>query len=177
MRKFIALTIGIVTVWMAAAVNGSPMAPPQAAGQTAGQAQIEKGRVAVTQVCIGCHGGGIMRMLDIRQKTAQEWRETVYRMIGRGAQIFPDEIEPITAYLVASTGKKPSAATVANQGSSDARAILERRCQQCHDLTRATTKPVSADWRAVIDAMVTLGAALTPAEQEIVIRYLSGQPK
>jgi mono/diheme cytochrome c family protein len=175
MRKFIALTIGIVTVWMAVAVNGSPMAPPQAAGQTAGQAQIEKGRVAVTQVCVGCHGGGVMRMLDVRQKTAQEWRETVYRMIGRGAQIFPDEIEPITAYLVSSTGKKPSAATAANQGGpSDARTILERRCQQCHDIARATTIPASSDWRTTLDRMVTLGASITSAEQQTLLEYLSG---
>jgi mono/diheme cytochrome c family protein len=111
----IALALWTVVVWMAASVEGTAMSPRVAgAAQVSTAADVEKGRVALTQVCQGCHGGGIMRMLEVRKKSADEWRETVYRMIGRGAQVFPDEIEPMTAYLVATAGqgRRPMTSTV-----------------------------------------------------------------
>ena len=102
----ICLALWMVVVWMAAGVEGTAMSPRVAgAAQVSPAGDVEKGRVALTQVCQGCHGGGIMRMLEVRKKSADEWRDTVYRMIGRGAQVFPDEIEPITAYLVATAGQ------------------------------------------------------------------------
>jgi hypothetical protein len=122
-----------------------------------------------------------MRMLEVREKSAEEWRETVYRMIGRGAQVFPDEIEPLTAYLASSArrGRPQAAAATTNQGrlGTEANAILARRCQQCHDLERATTRPASEDWHTIIDRMVTLGASVTPAEQQTLIEYLTGLEK
>lgn len=146
------------------------------AAQDARQAQIEKGRTAVTQVCVGCHGGGIMRMLDVREKSADEWRETVYRMIGRGAQVLPDEIEPLALYL-ASTARprqaRATAATTTPDAAGDATAILSRRCRQCHDLERATTRSSSLDWNTILDRMVTLGAGVTPAERQTLVPYLS----
>ena len=164
-----ARNILLLTLWIV-------VAPLPVAGQDAQQAQIEKGRVAVTQVCIGCHGagGGIMRMLQVREHSVDEWRETVYRMIGRGAQVFPDEIEPIAAYLATSGRRgRPLAASPAGEGN----AVLTRRCQQCHDVEKAATKPASEDWPAVIDRMITLGASITPAEQKTLIEYLAGLKK
>ena len=186
------LALWMVVVWMAAGVEGTAMSPRvAAAAQTSPAADVEKGRVALTQVCQGCHGGGIMRMLEVRKKSADEWRETVYRMIGRGAQVFPDEIEPMTAYLVATAGqgRRPaaSAAPAAEGGRSrlaaagqeprdaEATAILARRCQLCHDLAKATMKPPSAEtWDAIVDRMVVLGASVTPAEHQTLIEYLGG---
>jgi hypothetical protein len=186
----------IVIVWMAAGIAGNAAAPRAVgAQQAAPQADIEKGKAAVTQVCVGCHdGGAIMRMVAVRKKTADEWRDTVYRMIGRGAQVFPDEIEPLTAYLTAAGGQVPpqpaggapaaagrrgraaGATTAATDG--DATAILARRCQLCHDLAMATTKPASTEsWDAIIDRMVKLGAAVTPAEHQTLTTYLNAQQK
>jgi mono/diheme cytochrome c family protein len=168
----------MVVVGIAAGVQATAMAArlPVAAQSSPQQSQIEKGRVAVTQVCVGCHGagGGIMRMLEVRTRSEQEWRETIYRMILRGAQVFPDEIEPMTAYLVASAGRgRPQAASPA--GSADA--VLARRCQQCHDLEKATAKPASEDWTTVLERMIKLGATVTPAEQQTLIAYLNGLEK
>jgi len=188
----VCLALWMIVVWMAAGVEGTAMSPRVAgAAQASTAADVEKGRVALTQVCQGCHGGGIMRMLEVRKKSADEWRETVYRMIGRGAQVFPDEIEPMTAYLVATAGqgRRPATSAVpsAEGGRSrpaaagqeprdaEATAILARRCQLCHDLAKATTKPASTEsWDAIIDRMVILGAAVTPAEHQTLTAYLGG---
>ena len=179
-RIVLPLTLWIVTVWMGAGLEGSRAAPPlQVAAQSSPQAQFEKGRVAVTQICVGCHDNGIMRMLEVREKSVDEWRETVYRMIGRGAMVLPDEIEPLTAYLASiSAARRSRAAATATTTSQDVQgaevnAILARRCQRCHDLQRATTLQTSQDWNTVIDRMVTLGAAVTPAERQLLIAHLT----
>src|SRR5688500_3243302 len=130
----IALAFWMVVVGMAAGVEGTSMSPRVAgAAQVSTAADVAKGRVALSQVCQGCHGGGIMRMREVRKKSADEWRETIYRMIGRGAQVFPDEIEPMTAYLVATAGqgRRATASAVpaaAGQAPRDAEAtaILAR---------------------------------------------------
>ena len=192
----ICLALWMMVVWMAAGVEGTAMSPRVAgAAQASPAGDVEKGRVALTQVCQGCHGGGIMRMLEVRKKSEVEWRETVYRMIGRGAQVFPDEIEPITAYLVATAGQgrppatsavpaaeggRPRSAAAAGPESpeAEATAILARRCRLCHDLAKATTKPASAEsWDAIIDRMVILGASVTPAEHQTLSAYLGGLKK
>ena len=179
------LTLWIVMVWVAVDVRGTEMAAPlAAAAQSSEQLQIEKGRTAVTQLCVGCHGG-IQRMLEIRKRSEDEWRDTIYAMIGRGAQVLPDEIEPLVAYLVASAGagrqQPPSATSPAtattNQGlpgTGEADAILAQRCLQCHDIERAITRSTPDDWETVIDRMVTLGASVTPAERQTLLEYLNG---
>lgn len=183
MRNSLLLTLWILVVSMTARIDGNGTAASVAQGaQGARQAQIEKGRVAVTQICVGCHGngGGIMRMLEVRQKSEEEWRETVYRMIGRGAQVLPDEIEPLTAYLASSTRRgRPQTAPATTQAGpgTEADAILARRCQRCHDLETATRKPASEEWPAVIDRMIRLGAAVTGAEQQMLIAHLTGLKK
>lgn len=174
----VCLAVWMVAVWMAPGVEGTSAAPrvpvPEQAAP-APQPDIERGRVALTQVCVGCHGNGILRMVEQRKKTEQEWRETVYRMIGRGAQVFPDEIEPLTAYLTATGGQARQTSAGA---AADATAILARRCQLCHDLAKATTKPASAEsWDSIIDRMVALGAAVTPAEHQTLTAYLNGRQK
>jgi cytochrome c553 len=182
-RNIVLLTLWILVVSMTARIDGNGAAASVAQGaEGARQAQIEKGRVAVTQICVGCHGngGGIMRMLEVRQKSEEEWRETVYRMIGRGAQVLPDEIEPLTAYLASSArrGRPQAAPATARAGpGSAAGAILARRCQRCHDLETATRKPASEEWSAVIDRMITLGATITAAEQQTLLAYLTTPEK
>ena len=198
MRKITPVCLGVwmVAVWAAPGIGGTSgaprvLVPVQAA--SAPQADIEKGKAAVTQICVGCHdGGAIMRMVAVRKKTADEWRDTVYRMIGRGAQVFPDEIEPLTAYLTATggqvppqaaggapaTGRRARAAEATTTADGDATAILARRCQLCHDLAMATTKPATAEsWDSIIDRMVKLGAAVTPAEHRTLTAHLNAQQK
>ena len=68
------------------------------------QAQIEKGRQAVGQTCATCHAG-ILRMVQAQKQNQEQWKDTIYSMIGRGAEILPDEIEPISAFLAATSAR------------------------------------------------------------------------
>ena len=112
-------------------------------------------------------------------------------MISRGAQLMPDEIEPVTAYLATTGGnnaRTPTPASGRGRGAgagaaaqqtveADGRAILQRNCQQCHELATASNKPAAEEWTAVITRMVSYGARLTPADQQALIGYLNGLGK
>jgi cytochrome c5 len=140
--------------------------------------QIEKGKQVVAQVCAACHTT-IVRMLQVRKQTAEQWRDTVYFMISRGAQIMPDEIEPVTAYLAAIGRSNPQPTVTSARGGQtpegNGAAILQRNCQQCHELAVASKKSESEDWTAVITRMMTYGARLTTADRQKLIEYLSSR--
>jgi cytochrome c5 len=171
----IVLSLLTLVVWIfgAAAVS--------AAAQAGDQAQIEKGRTAVGQVCAACHNN-IARMIQTHRKSADQWKDTVYSMIGRGALILPEEIGPLAAFLAATAGpnSRPAAtpALTSPPGpESEGRTILERNCQMCHDVGIATKKQAEETWGAVIAKMMTYGATLTPAEQQKLVEYLNGLAK
>ncbi len=151
-----------------------------ASAQSNDQALVEKGRVAVGQACVQCHN---LRGIQTQRKTAQQWRDTVYGMISRGGMVLPDEIEPITAYLIATYGPnspRPSSSD-GTQGAApqpvpntEVRAILERSCTQCHDMQTTTSKVASREeWGQIMTRMIDAGAKISLAEQQTLIQYLT----
>ena len=156
-----------------------------ARAQTADQAQMDKGRQVVAEVCSACHTT-ITRMVQVHKQTADEWKSTVYFMISRGAQVMPDEIEPVVAYLAATGGKGPAQTTNTGRGGAarggqtaqaDGRAIFQQTCQQCHELAMASSKMPSEEWSAVITRMMTYGARLSASDQQKLTEYLDGLAK
>jgi len=176
-------------VWTFALLSSGVAAQVSASAPGDRQAQIEKGRQVVAQVCTTCHTT-LGRMIQVHKQTAEQWRDTVYFMISRGAQVMPDEIEPVTAFLAATAGsgtqtsaQTPGRGRAGGGGpgqqpaEADGRAILQRNCQQCHELATASKKLASEDWSVVITRMVTYGARLTPADQRTLTGYLNGLEK
>ncbi len=92
--------------------------PVAARAQSGVDPQIEKGRVVVAQVCTTCHTT-LGRMLQVHKQTPEQWRDLVFFMISRGAQVMPDEIDAVTAFLVANSGRERPAAR--SSGPPDAR--------------------------------------------------------
>src|SRR6266850_3049582 len=150
--------------------------PAHAQGNQA--AQVEKGRRVVAQACTTCHTT-LVRMMQVHKQTAEQWKDTVYFMISRGAQVMPDEIEAVAAFLAAtSENGRPAARDAGQPGrGADGAAILQRNCQQCHELATASTKVDSEEWSAVVARMMAYGARLTPADQQTLIGYLNGIKK
>jgi mono/diheme cytochrome c family protein len=165
-----------LVVCMAVASFGGTVAAQAPATPPPDQAQIEKGRQVVAQVCASCHTT-IGRMVQAHKQTAEQWKDTVFFMISRGAQIMPDEIEPVTAYLTATAGRGATAAGAAARPQARPQAAELDGAGQCHELGMATTKPDGQDWPAVVTRMTTYGARLTPAEREKLIEYLNGLKK
>lgn len=55
-----------------------------------------EGRDTVMTACVTCHG---LKSVVNGRKDRAGWQKTVDDMIQRGAPVFPEEIEPMTAYL------------------------------------------------------------------------------
>ena len=98
-RRVFSLIVGNLLPWIIAA----PLAQLSASAQSNEPTQIEKGRQVVGEVCVACHTN-ILRMLQVHTKTPQQWRDTVYSMISRGAQVMPGEIDPVTAFFATNAG-------------------------------------------------------------------------
>ncbi len=54
------------------------------------------GRELVLNSCADCHG---LKIVVVARKSRADWAKSVNDMIQRGAPVFPEEIEPMTAYL------------------------------------------------------------------------------
>ena len=58
-----------------------------------------EGKELVVEVCNSCHN--LQKVVSAR-KTDKEWERSVYDMINRGAQIFPEEVDQLVKYLAKS---------------------------------------------------------------------------
>jgi cytochrome c5 len=187
------LVWNLLLLIIAADLGGGLAAQVSASAPNDQQAQIEKGRQAVGQTCAACHAG-ILRMAQAQKQNQEQWKDTIFSMIGRGAEILPDEIEPMAAFLASTSARSgPANAQPAQTGGggggrgagrpeqpgpeADGRAILQRTCQQCHDMATATKKLPTDDWSAVVAKMMGYGAKLTPADQQKLVEYLNGLTK
>ena len=54
------------------------------------------GQQETKELCGSCHN---LQKIVLSRKTPQEWERSVFDMVARGAQIFPDEVEKIVKYL------------------------------------------------------------------------------
>src|SRR5262249_28639081 len=115
-------------------------------------------RNLVIATCTQCHSLG---PIVLQRKSAKQWTTTVRDMIARGAQIAPDEIQPIGDYLTRSFGPDSAAQGTANdkaeppRGTGQAQGeraavdqfpqgaakdIILKSCVDCHGLNRITAK-------------------------------------
>ena len=165
-------------VWTSVASSSGVAAPVSTSAPGDRQAQIEKGRQVVAQVCtpVTPLGG----MIQVHKQTAEQWQDTVYFMISRGAQVMPDEIEPVTAFLAATagSGSQTSRRRRAAGGQAVEAPANNRRSGRSSDpsaelptVSRISDRVEKAVRRlgAVITRMVTYGARLTPADQRTLI--------
>jgi mono/diheme cytochrome c family protein len=180
-KGFFPITLSLLASIFAIQIS----ARAQTADQAELEAQMAKGRQVVAEVCSACHTT-ITRMVEVHKQTADEWKSTVYFMISRGAQVMPDEIEPVVTYLAATGGKGPAQTTNAGRGGgarggqtaqADSRALFQQTCQQCHELAMASSKMPSEEWSAVITRMMTYGARLSASDQQRLTEYLNGLSK
>ena len=85
----------------------------------------------------------------------------------------------LSGSLLAACGGSQEATSVPTQeepapSTLDGEALVQERCTECHDLGRVErAKKTEEEWKATVERMVTLGAQLNQAEQELVIQYLA----
>ena len=178
-RQAFACRAAVVVVLLTAVWNlQDPRAAAVGSNQEADAQERDrqtKGMEAMGQACVQCHG---LQPVRLQRKTAEQWRDTVHGMIGRGAQVMPDEIEAMVSYLAATFGpQSPTQASPMSSGmlpEGSGRSLLMERCLTCHPV-EVTTQPRQSreQWVETIQRMRTLGATISADEEKVVTEYLA----
>jgi cytochrome c5 len=64
--------------------------------------------------------------------------------------------------------------TPAATSNLDGATLVQERCSVCHPLSRVeASRHTAADWKLIVDTMISRGAQLTPGEETVVVNYLA----
>jgi mono/diheme cytochrome c family protein len=133
------------------------------------------GHDLVQQVCTSCHPARTFAQL---RQNDQAWRRQIMKMMMAGAQVGPDDIDPIVKYLstsfgpgVALQGPPPPQVTLADGQGKE---LVQGACALCHGLDRVTgAKRTDHQWDAIVERMVFFGAPLSADQAKTVHAYLT----
>jgi mono/diheme cytochrome c family protein len=132
------------------------------------------GRDIIAVACTQCHRAGPITQLRMGEEA---WRQQVYNMVLRGAQIGPDEIDDVVKYLATNFGPgvpTPGLATPAVTLPAGAGAdLVAGACGTCHGVDRvvAVARP-GRQWEAIVHRMVAIGAPIDADQARQIISYL-----
>ncbi len=129
--------------------------------QTSRELPAGQGADTVRARCISCHG---LELIVQQRLTREGWLREVEKMTSWGAVIAPGEQDALLDYLAASFGVEPTG--TADGTTSKGAALLQARCQTCHDLRLIEQQRLNAEgWGRELDKMIGWGAALTDSER------------
>ncbi len=75
-----------------------------------------------------------------------------------------------------SSGSSSTSTTTPSSSPSalDGASLVQERCSVCHPLARVeSSRHTAAEWKTIVDTMISRGAQLTPSEETVVVEYLS----
>jgi mono/diheme cytochrome c family protein len=104
------------------------------------------------------------------------WKNHVYNMVLRGAQLTPREADIVIQYLVTTFGPGAPAATTVALPSGPGKELVETRCAVCHTLERVTVvKRQKGDWDHIVSRMYERWGVSAPEEAQTIAAYLAAQ--
>jgi mono/diheme cytochrome c family protein len=162
MRPLIASLFALVVLGQAAHAQQPPNPLPPG-----------EGRDVVAAACAQCHGPNVFTQL---RQGPEAWRNQVYDMVLRGAQVQLSDMDTVVGYLVAHFGpgnNVPPAMVQVSLPEGAGKALVEQRCTLCHGLDRAAgVKRSRGEWNAVLSRMIFLGAPVAGDDLKTITAYL-----
>jgi mono/diheme cytochrome c family protein len=171
-RRNTATAIAATVLWVASAVGGGERIVTTITAaelQTPRELPGGQGADTVRARCISCHG---IELIIQQRLTREGWLREVEKMTSWGALVAPGEQDALLDFLVASFGIEPT--RTADGTTSEGAALLQARCQTCHDLRLIEQQRLNADgWARELDKMISWGAPLTGSEKEVLVEHLA----
>jgi cytochrome c5 len=155
-------TIALVAVTVVPVVNAvNALNVVNGAGQSGQEPdkgeQIQNGSCGTT-----CHD---LRPIQTQALDKDGWTKIVSAMVDKGAQVKPDEVPVLVAYLVKSHGPLPDGA---------GKLILLNTCTLCHELDRVMRQGgTREEWEETLSAMLNEGAMLSEQDFPVLLAYLA----
>jgi cytochrome c5 len=141
--------------------------------QNPGALPAGDGRDLVATACSQCH---TLSVIMAGRDGPVGWKNHVYNMVLRGAQLTPRETETVLQYLVTHFGPgAPTTDGVALPGGPG-KELVETRCAVCHNLERVTiVKRQKRDWDTIVANMYERWGMSAPDEVQAISAYLMAQ--
>jgi len=162
---FAALTLAVAAP-ARAQLGGAP--PPMPDGD---------GKAVVTVACSQCHTLGV----TLSMRAAKDgWRQQVYDMVLRGAQLTAPEADQVIDYLATYFGPGSKLAEAAGEPvalpAGAGKDLVEANCMTCHEARRLTgVKRSRKEWEGIVARMVHLGAPANAEDAKKIVAYLDAQ--
>jgi hypothetical protein len=79
----------------------------------------------------------------------------------------------VLVLAVSSCSSGASSTSPAPTAKLDGATLVQERCSVCHPVARIErTKHTAADWKTIVDLMISRGAQLSTEEETLVVSYL-----
>jgi cytochrome c5 len=159
---------------VAAAVGALATAPAAAQQQPhASPLPPGEGRQIVAAACTQCHAPSTFTGL---REDADAWRQQVYDMVLRGAQVGPGDIDTVVNYLAVNFGpgiNVPPPLHEVTLPDGPGKDLVEKDCALCHGLDRvAAVKRSPTGWSDVLKRMDFYGAPVSGKDAQTITAYL-----
>ena len=141
--------------------------------QTPGALPPGDGRDLVATACSQCH---TLSVIMAGRDGPVGWKNHVYNMVLRGAQLTPRETETVLQYLVTHFGPGAPATDAVALPGGPGKELVETRCAVCHNLERVTiVKRRKRDWDTIVANMYERWGTSAPDEVQAISAYLVAQ--
>jgi hypothetical protein len=121
--------------------------------------------------CLRCHATDLIRQ---QRLSRSGWERELAKMISWGAAVEDSEKNGLLDYLTANFGVERRSQQVPGNIAGSASALLETRCQRCHDLRLIEAQRLDVSgWGREVDKMNNWGAGVDASERDGLIQYLA----
>jgi mono/diheme cytochrome c family protein len=141
--------------------------------QTAPTLPQGEGRDLAAVACSQCH---TLAVLMAGRDGPVGWKNHVYNMVLRGAQLTPREADTVIQYLITHFGPGAPTPPAAALPNGPGKELVETRCAVCHTLERVTiVKRQKGDWETIVAKMYERWGQSAPDEVQAISAYLVAQ--
>lgn len=170
-RSRVGLLLAVGAVWLLsvtgrAEVNGLTQLQAADMNIPAGE-----GSEILRRRCLGCHATDLIGQQRLPRSG---WERELEKMIAWGAAVEASEKKGLVDYLTAHFSSVRPSQKAPEDVAGSAAALLETKCQTCHDLRLIEAQRLDVSgWAREVDKMNTWGARVDASEKEGLVRYLA----
>lgn len=173
-RWALMLILGTLALFVNGGIHSST---PRGSGATKGAQSPRRdtppsAEALLVQSCLHCHD---LSAIAAQNKSVAEWRHTINVMIWRGAQVLPEEVEPLAVHLarLSATDVPVVEAQLRALPEGEGRRLIETSCLGCHDVKLIVARRRSRrEWEATMEKMLDLGTPISEPDARRLTEYL-----
>lgn len=137
------------------------------------------GKEVFAKICSGCHE---LDLATGQKKTKDQWKETVDRMIGYGAEVTKEQSDQIVNYLAANFGAPADAPKANADAALDAKVMPEgpgkqiilRECTTCHAPDHFVKyRHTNEEWQTIVTRMGQRAKLTSKDDLDAIQHYLA----